>query len=414
MTWRVDKYFTAVPGVLKLEIRGIQDDDLIIKYELSDMIVRESLTGEGLPEIPDSSVIQGEKGDKGDPGETGRDGIDGKDGADGLSAYEIAVRNGFTGSESNWLTSLQGDPGQPGEKGEPGENGKDGKDGSSGVDGFSPVVTTEQTTDGAIITITDAVGVHTVTLHNGLDGQDGTLDGVDLTDYATINYVDSQTANLTQTAHTHVNFTTLNSLSINDIDNWNLSASKAHSHKNSDILDTLTADMIAKWNQTAEQLANTATELAQNLTAMGVSATADENLNTLVSKVLEILLNTLDFSSSEETLENYGDSIYIYESSTENFQILSEIVDKWGGVASNNNFVSKTNPNCGINMANWSETNVDTGILFAHKLKLFAGRLLFSVYASFSSWMNQTLHFHLIQAETLEQAIEKALAGEYA
>ena len=107
------------------------------------------------------------------------------------------------------------------------------------------------------------------------------------------------------------------------------------------------------------------------------------------------------------------DSIYIYESSAENFQTLSGIVDKWGSVASNNNFVSKTNSNCGINMANWSETNVDTGILFAHKLELFTGRLLFSVYASFSNWTNQTLHFHLIQAETLEQALSKAIDGEY-
>ncbi|MDE5769275.1 MAG: hypothetical protein K2H82_07805, partial [Oscillospiraceae bacterium] len=171
---------------------------------------------------------------------------------------------------------------------------------------------------------------------------------------------------------------------------------------------------------------DTATVIAQNLTTMGVPATADENLNTLAAKILEIpqegtsspvskeiLLNTLDFFSSEETLENYGDSIYIYESSAENFQVLAEIVDKWGGVASNNNFVSKTNSNCGINMANWSETNVDTGILFAHKLELFTGRLLFSVYANFSNWTNQLLHFHLIQAETPEQAISKALAGDY-
>ncbi|MDE5754848.1 MAG: collagen-like protein [Oscillospiraceae bacterium] len=390
----------------------------------------------------------------------------GTNGKDGLSAYEIAVQNGFTGSVSDWLASLQGEPGEPGkqglqgiqgdpgqqgEKGEPGERGlqgekgekgdkgdpgkqgiqgipgekgEPGENGKDGVDGFSPVVTTEQTADGAIITITDAVGVHTVTLHNG---QDGTLDGIDLTDYATINYVDSLTANLNQTAHTHVNFTALNSLSINDIDTWNLSAAKTHTHGNAKILETLTADMIAKWNQTAEQLADTATVIAQNLTTMGVPATADENLNTLAAKILEIpqdgtsspvskeiLLNTLDFSNSEETLENYGDSIYIYESSTENFQILSEIVDKWGGVASNNNFVGKSNPDCGINMANWSETNVDTGILFAHKLELFTGRLLFSIYANFSDWTNQLLHFHLIQAETPEQAIEKALAGEYA
>ena len=74
LTWTVDEYFTAVSGVLKLEIRGVKGDELVIKYDLSDIIVRESAVGEGLPEISDTTVIQGEKGDKGD---------------DGLSAYEI-------------------------------------------------------------------------------------------------------------------------------------------------------------------------------------------------------------------------------------------------------------------------------------------------------------------------------------
>lgn len=40
----------------------------------------------------------------------------GDDGADGKSAYEIAVDNGFVGTESEWLLSL---------KGEQGENGAD-------------------------------------------------------------------------------------------------------------------------------------------------------------------------------------------------------------------------------------------------------------------------------------------------
>jgi integrin beta 8 len=34
--------------------------------------------------------------------------IEGKDGA---SAYEIAVKNGFSGSESEWIASLAGTPG---------------------------------------------------------------------------------------------------------------------------------------------------------------------------------------------------------------------------------------------------------------------------------------------------------------
>lgn len=29
----------------------------------------------------------------------------------GLSAYEVAVKNGYTGTEQEWLTSLKGDKG---------------------------------------------------------------------------------------------------------------------------------------------------------------------------------------------------------------------------------------------------------------------------------------------------------------
>lgn len=51
----------------------------------------------------------------------------GKDGDDGLSAYEIAIQQGFEGSEIEWLESLKGGQGDPGGKGDPGEPGKDGK-----------------------------------------------------------------------------------------------------------------------------------------------------------------------------------------------------------------------------------------------------------------------------------------------
>ena len=39
--------------------------------------------------------------------------IHGKDGKDGKSAYEIAVKNGFEGTEAEWLKSLHGDKGDP-------------------------------------------------------------------------------------------------------------------------------------------------------------------------------------------------------------------------------------------------------------------------------------------------------------
>lgn len=52
--------------------------------------------------------LKGEKGDKGDPGTPGNDGMDGANGTDGKSAYDIAVDNGFTGTEEEWLESLNG------------------------------------------------------------------------------------------------------------------------------------------------------------------------------------------------------------------------------------------------------------------------------------------------------------------
>lgn len=38
-------------------------------------------------------------------------------GADGKSAYEVAVDNGFVGTEAEWLASLKGDPGADGADG---------------------------------------------------------------------------------------------------------------------------------------------------------------------------------------------------------------------------------------------------------------------------------------------------------
>ena len=40
-----------------------------------------------------------------------RNGADGTDGTDGKSAYELAVQNGYTGTEEEWLTSLKGTDG---------------------------------------------------------------------------------------------------------------------------------------------------------------------------------------------------------------------------------------------------------------------------------------------------------------
>jgi hypothetical protein len=57
----------------------------------------------------------GEKGGKGDKGDKGEIGDKGDTGS---TAYELAVGNGFAGTESEWVDSLKGDAGGKGEKGE--------------------------------------------------------------------------------------------------------------------------------------------------------------------------------------------------------------------------------------------------------------------------------------------------------
>ena len=143
----------------------------------------------------------------------GEKGDTGSRGAAGKSAYEVALQNGFTGTEADWLTSLKGqkgdagepgatgakgDPGEKGDRGEPGTpgakgergekgekgdagtpgkdgvNGKDGTngvDGKDGVDGYSPTATVTETDAGAVISITDKNGTTTATIKNGTSGE---------------------------------------------------------------------------------------------------------------------------------------------------------------------------------------------------------------------------------------------------
>ncbi|AOO75956.1 hypothetical protein LCW_07775 [Latilactobacillus curvatus] len=56
----------------------------------------------------------GAKGDKGDKGDTG------------LSAYQIAVQDGFKGTEAQWLASLKGATGPKGDTGAVGPQGPAG------------------------------------------------------------------------------------------------------------------------------------------------------------------------------------------------------------------------------------------------------------------------------------------------
>ena len=57
------------------------------------------------------------------------------EGADGASAYDVAVANGFVGTEAEWLESLVGADGAQGPQGDPGPAGADGAQGPQGIQG---------------------------------------------------------------------------------------------------------------------------------------------------------------------------------------------------------------------------------------------------------------------------------------
>ena len=75
------------------------------------------------------------KGDKGEKGNTGAKGNPGQDGAEGKSAYAIAVEHGYEDSEDEWLLSLKGEKGDTGERGEKGDTGLQGERGEKGETG---------------------------------------------------------------------------------------------------------------------------------------------------------------------------------------------------------------------------------------------------------------------------------------
>ena len=81
------------------------------------------------------SSLKGDKGDKGEKGNTGAKGNPGQDGAEGKSAYAIAVEHGYEASEDEWLLSLKGEKGDTGERGEKGDTGLQGERGEKGETG---------------------------------------------------------------------------------------------------------------------------------------------------------------------------------------------------------------------------------------------------------------------------------------
>ena len=252
----------------------------------------------------ESDWLSSLKGDKGEKGNTGAKGNPGQDGADGKSAYAIAVEHGYEDSEEKWLLSLKGEKGDTGERGEkgekgdpgdrglqgvPGEKGEKGDAGVAGKDGFSPIANVVK--DGSVITITitDKNGTTTVTLTEGA--------AVDLTPYAKVTYVDEKVQelsdNLTYTLQEHT-------LSITHLED------KSHTHENQSALDQITAAKIAQWDGFGTQINGLSTKVTV------YSEKTERTLESLQKQIDNLTSGrnyTILFQSGQNAISTYASNL---------------------------------------------------------------------------------------------------------
>lgn len=115
-------------------LQGAQGEPGKSAYELAveqGFIGTEAQWIASLAGTPGAAGPKGDTGDQGPQGNAGPSGDPGADGIDGASAYEIALANGYVGTQSQWLASLIGATGPAGAPGAPGAAGADGADGAS-------------------------------------------------------------------------------------------------------------------------------------------------------------------------------------------------------------------------------------------------------------------------------------------
>ena len=258
----------------------------------------------------------------GETSATLHNGANGEKGTDGKSAYQIAVEQGYQGSESDWLSSLKGDKGEKGdtglqgergEKGEtgqqgeqgpmgekgdpgdrglqgvPGEKGEKGDAGVAGKDGFSPIANVVK--DGSVITITitDKNGTTTVTLTEGA--------AADLTPYAKVTYVDEKVQelsdSLTYTLQEHT-------LSITHLED------KSHTHENQSALDQITAAKIAQWDGFGTQINGLSTKVTV------YSEKTERTLESLQKQIDNLTSGrnyTVLFQSGQDAISTYASNL---------------------------------------------------------------------------------------------------------
>ena len=158
---QVTSGMTACSGTIDGCIEVIYDDQENLRFHNIDIKVWKASNNTGIESSNEFQALEKAISDANKALEIAQGLEGGGSGADGKSAYEIAVENGFEGTEAEWLESLRG------------QDGQNGADGQNGQDGFSPIVSVSEIENGHQVNITDVNGLKQFEVLNGQNGADG-------------------------------------------------------------------------------------------------------------------------------------------------------------------------------------------------------------------------------------------------
>ena len=222
----------------------------------------------------ESDWLSSLKGDKGDKGNTGAKGNPGQDGAEGKSAYAIAVEHGYEDSEEKWLLSLKGEKGDTGLQGERGEKGETGQQGEQGPKGEKG-----DPGDRGLQGVPGEKGEKGDAGVAGKDGfspianvvKDGSVITITITDKnGTTTVTLTEGAAVDLTPYAEVNYVDEKVQELSDSLTYTLQEhtlsithleDKSHTHENQSALDQITAAKIAQWDDFSTQINGLSTKV---------------------------------------------------------------------------------------------------------------------------------------------------------
>ena len=167
-----------------------------------------------------------------------------QEGGSGMSAYDIAVKDGFDGTEAEWLESLHG---KDGKDGHDGVDGKDGKDGADGANGITPELLEKLQSYPDVNTFATNTALFYLqsSLQNQIDDLLAQLSSATTHNHANADVLDAFTAELLSDLNGLQQFEDNTKYEIQCINEALIPLQSArHTHNNQAILDSITAKML--------------------------------------------------------------------------------------------------------------------------------------------------------------------------